>query len=70
MFAKILPHNEHTLDRVLRVLLGVVLLSVVFIGPKTPWGWVGAVLLFTAFVGSCPFYTVMGWRTCAANDRS
>jgi len=70
MFTKILPNNENTLDRVARVILGVALLALVFVGPRTPWGWVGAVLLLTGFVGSCPLYTLLGWRTCPANDRS
>jgi hypothetical protein len=70
MFAKILPNNENSLDRVARIILGVALLALVFVGPRTPWGWVGAVVLLTGFVGSCPLYTLLGWRTCPANDRS
>jgi len=59
-----LPKNEHTVDRLLRVLLGIVLLSLVFVGPQTLWGWLGLVPLLTGLVGSCPLYTAFGLRTC------
>ena len=61
---KLLPRNEHTLDRTLRVLLGLGLLSLVFIGPKTLWGLVGIVPLATGLIGSCPLYTLFGLSTC------
>jgi len=56
--------NEGTIDRVLRVLVGLALIAIVFIGPKTPWGWVGLVPLLTGLVGTCPLYTLLGIRTC------
>lgn len=56
--------NEGTADRVLRVILGLVLLSLVFIGPQTPWGLVGFVPLFTGALGFCPLYKVFGLSTC------
>lgn len=61
-----LPTNEHPIDRLLRIVLGVTLLGLVFFGPQTPWGWLGLVPLFTGLVGSCPLYTVLGLRTCSA----
>jgi hypothetical protein len=62
--AKLLPSNEHPLDRVLRVILGIGLLSLAFIGPKTPWGYLGLVPLATGLLGSCPLYTLLGLSTC------
>ena len=35
----------------------------VFVGPQTPWGWVGLVLVATGFVGWCPIYATLGWHT-------
>ena len=64
MLAKVLPKNEHTVERVLRVLVGLGLLSLVFVGPKTAWGWVGILLVVTGLVGSCPAYTLFGISTC------
>jgi len=60
----LLPRNEHTVDRVLRVALGLGLLSLAFVGPQTPWGWLGAIPLVTGLVGSCPLYTLLGLSTC------
>ena len=64
MLAKLLPRNEHTIDRALRVVLGLGLLSLVFVGPQTLWGLLGLIPLFTGAVGSCPIYTVLGVKTC------
>ncbi len=56
--------NEGTIDRVLRVLVGLGLISLVFVGPQTPLGWIGVVPLLTGLVGFCPLYAVLGIRTC------
>ncbi len=64
MLAKILPANESTLDRTIRVIVGVVLLSLVFVGPKTLFGLIGLVPLMTGLLGSCPIYAMFGMSTC------
>ncbi len=56
--------NEGTLDRALRVIAGAVLISLVFIGPQTLWGWLGVVPLATGLIGSCPVYSLLGINTC------
>ena len=66
----IFPRNEHTVERVLRVVIGVGLLSLVWIGPQTPWGWVGLVPLLTGLVGSCPLYRMFGFSTCSIDKRT
>ena len=58
--------NAGTLDRGLRALLGLGLIALVFVGPTTPWGWLGIVPLGTAVMGWCPLYAVFGWSTCKA----
>ena len=45
--------------------LGVVLIALVFVGPQTPWGWLGLIPLMTGLIGSCPVYTVLGVSTCS-----
>lgn len=50
--------NVGGIDRVLRVLVGLVLLSLVFVGPQTPWGWIGIVPLVTGLFGFCPAYGI------------
>ncbi|MFO0566128.1 MAG: DUF2892 domain-containing protein [Polyangiaceae bacterium] len=65
---KILPTNEHNVERALRVLIGIALLSLVFVGPKSLWGLIGAVPLLTGLIGSCPIYTLFGWSTCSVKQ--
>lgn len=59
-----MPRNEGTLDRVLRVIVGLVLLSLVFVGPKTMWGLIGLIPLLTGLAGYCPLYQILGLSTC------
>lgn len=61
----IFPRNEHRTDRVIRVVLGLGLLSLVWIGPQTAWGWVGLVPLVTGLAGRCPLYRMFGISTCS-----
>lgn len=70
MSAKIFPNNENTIDRVIRVIIGLGVLSLVFFGPRTAWGWLGLIPLVTGLVGSCPLYTVLGCSTCPVHERS
>lgn len=60
----LLPRNEHNIERIARVLVGLTLLSLVFIGPQTVFGWIGIVPLLTGLIGSCPLYTLFGFSTC------
>lgn len=56
--------NEGKIDRVLRVIVGAALLSLVFVGPQTAWGWIGLVPLLTGLIGNCPVYSLFGLNTC------
>ena len=64
-----LMRNEGTIDRVIRVVLGLGLLSIVFVGPKTLWGLVGLVPLLTGLAGRCPLYRLFGIKTCPVTRR-
>ncbi len=61
--------NEGTLDHAVRVVAGLVLLSLAFVGPATPWGWVGVLPLLTGIVGFCPLYRLVGLDTRGAVRR-
>lgn len=63
---KLLPKNEGTIDRVLRVVLGVSVLSLTVVGPQTLWGLLGLIPLLTGLVGSCPLYMLLGVGTTGA----
>jgi hypothetical protein len=56
--------NEGAIDRAVRVIVGLALISLVFVGPQTAWGWIGVVPLLTGVVGWCPAYTLLGVSTC------
>lgn len=56
--------NMGTADRVLRGIVGLVLIALVFVGPKTAWGWIGLIPLVTALIGWCPAYVLFGIKTC------
>lgn len=60
-----MPANVGNLDRLLRILVGLALIACVFVGPHTPWGWVGLVPLLTGLVRFCPAYTLLGFNSCA-----
>lgn len=57
--------NVGQTDKILRILSGVGLLSLAFMGPKTAFGYVGLVPLLTGLVGYCPLYSVLGMNTCS-----
>jgi membrane protein implicated in regulation of membrane protease activity len=57
--------NEGSIDRGIRIVVGLVLLALVFVGPQSMWGWLGLVPLTTGLVGFCPLYKVLGLSTCA-----
>ena len=61
-----MKRNEGTIDRVVRVALGVALLALVFVGPQTWLGLIGVVPLVTGLVGYCPLYRVLGLSTAHA----
>lgn len=51
-------------ERLIRILVGLALIAIVFVGPKTIWGWVGVVPLLTGLIGWCPPYKLLGINTC------
>jgi hypothetical protein len=59
--------NVGTWDRNLRIVAGLALLSLVFVGPQTPWGLIGLVPLITGLARFCPAYRIAGINTCALN---
>ena len=56
--------NVGGIDRVLRALVGLVLIGLTLTNVIGMWGWIGIVPLVTALVGFCPAYTLLGLNTC------
>jgi hypothetical protein len=60
--------NIGGIDRMIRIIVGLAILSLVFVGPQTPWGLLGLVPLLTALVGWCPPYALLGINTCKRTE--
>lgn len=56
--------NVGSFDRSIRIIIGIILIAMVFVGPKTAWGWIGLIPLFTGLVRWCPAYLPFGINTC------
>lgn len=56
--------NVGGIDRIVRVLVGVVLLALTLTGQIGVWGWIGLVPLATGLFGFCPAYRLLGLNTC------
>jgi hypothetical protein len=61
--------NVGTIDRVLRIVLGLALIALTLTGSIGAWGWIGVLPLLTAALGSCPLYTLLGMSTCPQKGR-
>lgn len=59
MFTK----NVGGIDRFLRILVGMALIAMVFVGPTTPWGWLGLIPFVTGVLRTCPLYRLIGVNT-------
>jgi hypothetical protein len=64
MASNFFARNEHKVERLVRVVLGVALLSILFVGPRTYWGLLGLIPLATGLMGTCPLYSLLGFSTC------
>ena len=62
--------NEGTLDRTIRVILGLGLIALAFVGPQSPFGWIGVVPLATGLAGFCPLYRLLGLNTCPMQKKA
>ena len=57
--------NVGGIDRILRIVLGLVLIGLTVTGTIGVWGWLGIVPLATGAIGWCPPYAIFGWNTCS-----
>jgi hypothetical protein len=61
-------------ERVIRVVTGLGIVSLYFVGPQTPWALLGIVPVMTGLIGWCPPYTLLGINTykkteCSTEER-
>jgi hypothetical protein len=64
--------NLGLVDRLVRIVFGLDMLSIAIYGPRTAWGWLGLIPLATVLLGTCPLYTALGidTRRPRSNQRS
>ena len=62
--------NEGGVDRALRLIAGIALITLAATGVVGVWGWIGVVPLATGLIGWCPAYTLLGLNTCPMKSRS
>ena len=59
-----LSKNVGSIDRVIRICIGIALIAMVFFPPHIVWGWVGLIPLATGLFARCPLYSLIGMDTC------
>lgn len=59
-----MKQNVGGIDRILRIVGGLVLIALAATGTVGWWGYLGAVPLLTGLLGWCPPYALLGWNTC------
>jgi hypothetical protein len=62
--------NVGGIDRILRIVIGLVLIGLAATGTVGLWGWIGVVPLATGAIGWCPPYALFGWNTCSMKNRA
>jgi hypothetical protein len=67
--SKLFARNTGNLDRVIRVIVGALLVGNVFVGLKTVVGWIGLVLIITGLFGTCPVYSLLGITTRSLGEK-
>ena len=60
--------NIGNVERIIRIIVGLTLLSFTVIGPKSLWGLIGILPLATGFIGWCPPYALFGISTCKTEN--
>lgn len=65
----LLKNNVGKTDRIIRVILGVLLIGNVFFALQHPIGWLGVILVVTGLAGICPVYSLLGINTKSAAER-
>ena len=57
--------NIGSIERTVRVVAGLAIMSLALVGPKSPWAFLGVVPFLTGVFGWCPPYALLGIKTCS-----
>ena len=63
-----MTQNVGGIDRILRIVVGLVMVGLAATGTVGWWGWLGVVPLATGAIGWCPPYAIFGWNTCSTKS--
>lgn len=66
----LLKNNVGKVDRVIRIVLGILLIGSVFYALESPIGWVGIILIVTGIAGICPLYSLLGLNTKSLGEKA
>lgn len=61
--------NVGGIDRILRIIVGLVLIALAASGTVGGWGWIGVVPLLTGLIRFCPVYPILGLSTCPLDKK-
>lgn len=64
-----MKQNIHNIERGVRIVVGLGLTSLAFVGPASPWFFFGLVPLATGLLGWCPPYAMLGINTCSLGKK-
>lgn len=59
--------NVGKIERIVRIVVGIAILSLAFVGPRSPWAYLGILPVLTGLVGWCPPYALLGISTARAS---
>jgi len=59
--------NVGTIDRVLRITSGVIIITLTALGMISPWGWLAIGLIISGVIRNCTLYSLLGINTCKRN---
>lgn len=59
-----MQQNVGNIERIIRIVVGLAILALAFVGPTSPWAYLGLVPLITGLLGWCPPYALLGISSC------
>lgn len=60
--------NVGTLDRIIRIVIGLAFIILAYTGVIGSWGYIGIIPLATGILRWCPLYTILGVQTCPLHE--
>jgi len=66
----LLKNNVGKVDRIIRIIVGILLIGNVFYALSHPIGWIGVILIITGIAGKCPLYSIIGLNTKSLSEKA